>query len=121
MLNKRKTGKSLILLVIVICVMSVAITFVAQIFNNKAKNKTQEEAFKLNVYEYCLEMQKYKDEMIAKQESNEEDFDAYGIELKHIIPNIIETDMSKFKIEDGELIYIGLDEQERKWTKEVRI
>jgi len=29
--------------------------------------------------------------------------------------------MSKFKIEQGKLIYIGNDEQEKQWTKEVRI
>ena len=29
--------------------------------------------------------------------------------------------MSKFKIEQGKLIYIGTDENERKWTNEVKI
>ena len=56
MLNNKKSGKSLILLIIVIFFMSFALVFVSRIFNNKGIDKAQEEAFKLNVYEYCIEI-----------------------------------------------------------------
>ncbi len=123
MLNRDKSGKSLILLTIVICVMSLAIVFVARIFNNNGKDKTAEEAFKLNVYQYYLEIENYKAEKSSDENSQ---FDvnelyAYGVDMKAVIPDIVETDMSKFKIEKGKLVYIGIDEKEAKWTNEVRI
>jgi translation elongation factor EF-4 len=46
---------------------------------------------------------------------------AITAKLKEVIPNMAETDMSKFKIEQGKLIYIGNDTNEERWTKEVRI
>ncbi len=121
MLNNRKSGKSLILLAIVICVMSVAMVFVGRIFNNNLVDNTQEEAFKVNVYDYCLQLEDYKEEKIKSNEYIEEEFNYYGVEMKSIIPDMIETDMSKFKIENGKLIYIGVNEDEEKWTKEVKI
>ncbi len=121
MLNKKKSGKSLILFVIVIAVMSFAIVFVSRIFDNNGIDKVQEEAFKLNVYEYYLEIEDYKTQLAQTEGYSDENFNVCGIELKSVIPNIIETDMSKFKIEQGKLIYIGNDEQEKQWTKEVRI
>ena len=45
MLNKDKSGKSLILLVIVILVMSFVLLFVSSFFDNNGVDKTQEEAF----------------------------------------------------------------------------
>ena len=109
MLNKDKSGKSLILLVIVIFVMSFVLIFVSSFFDNNGVDKTQEEAFKLNVYEYCLEIEEYKEQMAQENGFSEETFNAYGVELKSVIPDIVETDMSKFKIEHGKLIYIGND------------
>lgn len=121
MLNNRKSGKSLILLTIVILVMSVAMIFVGRIFNNNLVDNTQEEAFKVNVYDYCLQLENYKKEKIESNEYIEEEFNYYGAEIKTVIPNMIETDFSKFKIEKGKLIYIGVNEDEEKWTKEVKI
>lgn len=121
MLNNKKSGKSLILLIIVIFVMSFALVFVSRIFNNKCIDKAQEEAFKLNVYEYCIEIEDYKTQLAQTEGYNEEDFNVCGAQLRAVIPNIIETDMPKFKIEQGKLIYIGNDEQEKQWTKEVKI
>ena len=121
MFNKDKSGKSIILLVIVICVMTFVLLLVSRFFDNSGNNKAEEEAFKLNVYEYYLEIQDYKNQMIQKNNYNEQDFNVCGTELKSVIPDIIETDMSKFKIEHGKLIYIGVDEKERKWTQEVKI
>ena len=48
MVNNKKSGKSLILLAIVIVVMSFALYFVSRFFNQKM-DKATEEAFKLNV------------------------------------------------------------------------
>lgn len=121
MLNKDKSGKSLILLVIVICVMIVALLFISRIFNNKDNHKAEEEAFKLNVYEYYLEIEDYKKQKLDNNDYNESEFNVCGVELKSVIPDIIETDMSKFKIEQGKLVYIGTDQREEQWTKEVRI
>lgn len=121
MLNKKKSGKSLILLTIVICFMSFALVFVSRIFYNKGDNKTQEEAFKRNVYEYYLEVEDYKVQLAQTEGFVENEFNVCGTALRNVIPNIIETDMPKFKIEQGKLIYIGNNEQEKQWTKEVRI
>lgn len=121
MFNKDKSGKSIILLVIVICVMTFALLFVSRFFDNSGNDKAEEEAFKLNVYEYYLEIEDYKNEMIDQNNYNEQDFNVCGTELKSVIPDIIETDMSKFKIEHGQLVYIGVDEKERQWTQEVKI
>lgn len=123
MLNKEKSGKSLILLTIVIFVMSFAIVFVARIFDNNGKDKTAEEAFKLNVYEYNLEIEDYKAEKIEESEENFniDELNVCGTDMKDVIPNIAETDMAKFKIEHGKLVYIGVDEEEAQWTNEVRI
>lgn len=121
MLNKKKSGKSLILLVIVIFVMSFVLFFVSRLFDNKSIKKAEEEAFKLNVYEYYLEIEDYKTQLAQTVGYCEEDFNVCGAELKSIIPDMIETDMSKFKIEKGKLIYIGFDEQEKQWTKEVKL
>ena len=41
--------------------------------------------------------------------------------MKAVIPDIKEKDLSKFKIEDGKLVYIGVDQNEAKWTSEVKI
>lgn len=121
MLNSNKSGKSLILLVIVIVVMSFVLLFVCKLFNNKDIKKAEEEAFKLNVYEYYLQIEDYKTKMSKTEGYNEEEFNVCGAELRSVIPDIIETDMAKFKIEQGKLIYIGFDEQEKQWTKEVKI
>ena len=115
MFNKDKSGKSIILLVIVICVMTFTLIFVSRFFNNNGNDKAEEEAFKLNVYEYYLEIEDYK------SRNTEQNINVCGIELKSVIPDIIETDMSKFKIEQGQLVYIGNDEKERQWTNEVKI
>lgn len=121
MVNKKKSGKSLILLTIVICVMTFALIFVARFFNNKAIDTTAENVFKQNVTAYCNEINEYN---ANKQKENskyrEESLNACGVELKSVIPDIVDTDMSKFKIERGELIYIGVDTQEQKWTEEVK-
>lgn len=121
MLNKGKSGKSLILLVIVICVMSFAIVFVSRLFTSNTMDKAQEDAFKLNVYQYNLQIKTYKTQMIENEEYNEEEFNVCGVALKTVIPDIIETDMAKFKIEKGQLVYIGVDQKEKQWTQEVRI
>jgi predicted negative regulator of RcsB-dependent stress response len=122
MFSNKKSGKSLILLTIVIVVMSVALIFVMKMFNTGKTDKAQEEAFKLSVYEYNIEIKEYKTEQLYTQEEfNEENLNVYGAKLKEVIPNMAETDMSKFKIEHGKLIYIGNDTNEERWTKEVRI
>ena len=122
MFSNKKSGKSLILLVIVVVVMSVALFFVTKLFNTTDIDKAQEEAFKLTVYEYNVEINEYKTQQLAQKDNfDEKDLNVYGASLKEVIPNIVETDMSKFKIENGKLIYIGNDEQEKKWAKEVRI
>ena len=121
MAKNKKSGKSLILLVIVILVMSFVLAFVSRLFDNKGIDKAQEEAFKLNVYEYCTEMEDYKTQLAQTEGYDEENFNFCGAALKNVIPDIIETDMQKFKIEQGKIIYIGNDEQEKKWTKEVKI
>ena len=115
MFNKDKSGKSIILLVIVICTMIFTLIFVSRFFDNNGNDKAEEEAFKLNVYEYYLEIEDYKNR------NTEQNINVCGIELKSVIPDIIETDMSKFKIEQGQLVYIGNDEKERQWTNEVKI
>ena len=104
--NREKTGWSLIMLILVILVMSFAIFFVSRIFNNSEQDKASEEAFKLNVYSYYLQVEDYK---------------AQRANMKEVIPDIKERDLSKFKIEDGNIIYIGVDENEAKWTNEVKI
>ena len=82
----------------------------------------QEEAFKLNVYEYCIEVEEYKEQLTQENDKYvEEEFNVYGVDLKSVIPDMVETDLSKFKIERGKLIYIGNDEQEKKWSEEVRL
>lgn len=121
MLNKGKSGKSLILLIIVICVMSVTIVFVSRLFTSNGIDKAEEEAFKLNVYQYNLQIKTYKTQMEENGEYSEEELNVCGVALKTVIPDIIETDMSKFKIEQGKLIYIGVDEKEKQWTQEVKI
>lgn len=122
MFSNKKSGKSIILLVIVIAVMSVALVFVTKLFNTGKVDKAQEEAFKLSVYEYNIEINEYKTQQLNELDNfNEKELNVYGAKLKEVIPNIAETDMSKFKIENGKLIYIGNDENELKWTKEVKI
>ena len=121
MFSNKKSGKSLILLVIVVVVMSVALFFVTKLFNISDIDKAQEEAFKLTVYEYNVEIKEYKTQLSQNEDFDEKNLNVYGASLKEVIPNIVETDMSKFKIENGKLICIGNDEQEKKWAKEVRI
>lgn len=122
MVNKDKSGKSLILLTIVIFVMSFAIFFVARIFNNSSTgDKATEEAFKLNVYGYYLQIEDYKAQQVDNSEFTIEELDVCGVDMKAVIPDIKEKDLSKFKIEDGKLVYIGVDQNEAKWTNEVRI
>lgn len=119
MSENSKSGKSLILLVIVICVMSIALFFVSRIFNNSIDDtKAEEEAFKLSVYGYCNELQSYK-QVLQNNGQDSSELNVYGSDLKNVIPDIIETDMPKFKIEKGNLIYIGMDQNEKEWTSEV--
>ena len=119
--NNKKSGKSLIFLIIVICIMSFIILFIVNIFNNSMEDSATEEAFKLNVYEYYLEIEEYKSQINKNVDFNIEELDVCGVDMKKIIPNIKEKDLSKFIIEDGELVYIGIDENEAKWTNEVKI
>lgn len=121
MLNKDKSGKSLIMLTIVIFVMTFAIFFVARIFNNNGEDKATEEAFKLNVYGYYMQIEDYKAERIDNIDFNINELDVCGVDMKAVIPDMKEKDLSKFKIEDGKLVYIGVDQNEARWTKEVRI
>ncbi len=120
MSNNKKSGKSLILLVIVIVVMSFALFFISRLFDQKT-TKATEEAFKLNVYEYNIELEEYKIQKEKTEGYNENEINANGKKLEEIIPNILETDMTKFKVESGKLIYIGTDANEEKWTNEVKI
>ena len=101
MFSNKKSGKSLILLVIVIVVMSVALFFVTKLFNTTDIDKAQEEAFKLTVYEYNVEINEYKTQQLAQKDNfDEKDLNVYGASLKEVIPNMVDTDMSKFKIEE---------------------
>jgi len=121
MFSNKKSGKSLILLLIVIAVMSVALFFVTKMFNVGQVDKAQEEAFKLSVYEYNIEINEYKAQLAQTSDCSDENINFYGANLVKVIPNIAEKDMSKFKVEHGKLIYIGNDENEEKWSKEVKL
>ena len=119
--NREKTGWSLITLILVILVMSFAIFFVSRIFNNSEQDKASEEAFKLNVYSYYLQVEDYKAQRANDTNFSVDELDVCGVDMKEVIPDIKERDLSKFKIEDGNIIYIGVDENEAKWTNEVKI
>ena len=71
--------------------------------------------------DFLITKEDYKTQLAQTEGYDEENFNFCGAALKNVIPDIIETDMPKFKIEQGKLIYIGNDEQEKKWTKEVKI
>ena len=74
------------------------------------------------MYEYCIEVEEYKEQLTQENDKYiEEEFNVYGVDLKSVIPDMVETDLSKFKIERGKLKYIGNDEQEKKWSEEVRL
>ena len=63
----------------------------------------------------------YKAQQVDNSEFTIEELDVCGVDMKAVIPDIKEKDLSKFKIEDGKLVYIGVDQNEAKWTNEVRI
>ena len=110
------------MLVIVIAVVCLILFFVCRVYNNTSIDASEEEAFKLNVYQYYLQVENYKKDMAQNNsEFNSNDLNAYGAKIKAIIPDIIETDLSKFKIEHGKLIYIGISDKEKQWTEELRI
>ena len=76
---------------------------------------------KISIQKISSQIDSNKTQMTQNEEYNEEEFNVCGVALKNVIPDIIETDMSKFKIEKGQLVYIGVDQKEKQWTQEVRI
>jgi len=117
-----KKGASIIALVLVIIVTIVIFTIVISSLNNSANMlKDTESEFKSSLIAY-------KDELNLYIESEKKDVDnkfkkdklnIYGENLRKIIPYIKEEDMAKFEIKEGEIIYIGNDDYERIWSKEV--
>ena len=68
-----------------------------------------------------MQIEDYKAGQVGNIDFNIENLDVCGVDMKNVIPYIKEKDLSKFKIEDGKLVYIGTDQNEAKWTKEVKI
>lgn len=98
------TNIVLLLLIIIIIVGTIKVI----IANNNPEQKNNERKFKqaLGIYKNELEEKTDLDENILVEGEN----------IKKYIHSISAADINKYSIQNGKLIYIGKDENERKWS-----
>lgn len=115
-----KKGASIIILVLVI-VMTISVFMVVATFLNNSSNMLvdTEKEFKSSLVAYVDELDMYIDAEKENTLFKEKEFSVYGDELRNIIPYIKEEDMTRFAIKEGKIVYIGNDEIEEKWSKEI--
>lgn len=115
-----KKGASIIILVLVI-VMTISVFMVVATFLNNSSNMLvdTEKEFKSSLVAYVDELDMYIDTEKENTLFKEKEFSVYGDELRNIIPYIKEEDMTRFAIKEGKIVYIGNDEIEEKWSKEI--
>lgn len=115
-----KKGASIIILVLVI-VMTISVFMVVATFLNNSSNMLidTEKEFKSSLVAYVNELDMYIDAEKENTLFKEKEFSVYGDELRNIIPYIKEEDMTRFAIKEGKIVYIGNDEIEEKWSKEI--
>lgn len=115
-----KKGASVIALVLIIVVTIAVFTVIVTSLNNSANMlEDSENEFKSSLIAYSDELELYIEVEQKDKKFKLEEFNVYGEELRNVIPYIKEEDMAKFGIKKGEIVYIGNDDSERKWSEEV--
>lgn len=115
-----KKGASIIVLVLIIVCAILVFTVIATYLNNSSNMLEDfENDFKSSLIAYQDELDLYIKIEKSNGEFKEKELNVYGDNLRKIIPYIKEEDMAKFIIKEGEIVYIGHDSSERKWSNEV--
>jgi len=121
---KRNKGISLIVLVITIIVIIIlAGSVILSLANNNPIIKAKEATFKTSMDAYNSELLLYTTKQYATDTSfNPDTLNASTIvEVQSIIKNATTEEAKKLKIVQGKLSYIGSDQNEINWSKELNI
>ena len=125
--QKKEKGITLIALIITIIVLLIlaGVTIATLTGDNGIITKANETKFKndLSAFKEELNIAIYED--YTEKEGNREEKDKFNArgyeEIIEIIPNFKKNYEEKIAIKDDILIYIGLDEKEKKWVEETGI
>ena len=126
-MRKQNSGITLIALVITIIVILIlaGVTIATLTGESSIIFKGQEANFKTDIatFQEDLRVSIYNDYIERNGQRKEEDkfTTSEYIEIKKIIPSFKEKYKNKIAIKEDELIYIGLDDKERKWIEEAKI
>ncbi len=123
-MNKRRKGISLIVLVITILVMIIlAGVVIVSLQKNNPIEKAKEARFKQDASSYVDEL----GISIASKLSNDSSLTKENIngntvlEVKEYVPSLKKEHENIFKIQDGELVYAGVNKNEEIWAIEIGI
>ena len=119
---KNKKGISLITLVITIIVVIILAGVIIFSLTEKNPMDTANEAvFKQNISTYKEELDMYHLNQISKTSGSYDrtELNKTGNDIKEVIKSMKDTDTEKFKIEAGELVFIGENETEKTWAEAI--
>lgn len=121
MKKTNRVGISLIVLIITIIVMLIlASAIILKLRDSNIPNNAKEVTFKSDVSGMKDELFTYITNLEAHGGAKE-DVNCSGDDMKTVITSINEKYINILEIEDGDLKYIGTDNNERTWAKEVGI
>lgn len=119
----KKRGISMLILVITIIVMAIiAGTIILNISRNKQMDRAAEIAFKSDIKEFQKSIDTYVQTNLMKNSS----FDVSSVtastveEIRVIIPNFPDRYIDVFNISKGKILYVGVEEDEENWARELK-
>ena len=121
---KNKKGVSMVVLVIVIIVMIIlAGTVIMSLQDDNPILESKQSRFKANLVTMRAELsEKVSKEVVNNVKIEKEDIDVYAYdEIIKYIPSFPKKYENELAIIDGELVFIGEDEDNRKWAEDVDV
>lgn len=119
MKKTNREGISLIVLVITIIVMLIlASAVILSLSNSGISDNAKEVTFKSDVSSLKDELFAYVSNVEAHGIANE-DINLSGEDVKKAIPSINEKYIKILEVKEGKLKYVGSDDNEKAWSKEV--
>ena len=126
-----KKGISLIVLIItIIIILILAGAVIISLMQSDSVSNAREARFKNDISEYSSELTLWLTNEYGEQKGNlditkvdaSKDEGSYNdLKIKDIITSITDEDADKFEIKDGKLVYVGENEKEKDWVKDIGI
>lgn len=128
---KKRRGISLIVLIItIIIILILAGALIISLMQSDSISNAREAKFKNDVSEYNNELTLWIANEYSEQKGSlniseidvSKDGESYkDLEIKDVITSITNEDLDKFEIQDGKLVYVGENEKEKEWVKDIGI